>query len=73
VTFIRNGPDDSTIKIKWFNLQLIMGRTLYTLNSTDYEVLGAFNVQYNFSSSERGYCLDDTSCSLMAKYHGVIP
>ncbi|OAK99747.1 hypothetical protein IQ06DRAFT_294165 [Phaeosphaeriaceae sp. SRC1lsM3a] len=72
-TFILNGPESSTVKIKWVNLQLIMASTLYMLNSASYEVLNAFNGQYIFGGTERGDRSNDgMRSSLMARHNGVI-
>jgi hypothetical protein len=72
-TFIVNGPDGSTVKIKWYDLHQIIGSALLALVHPDNNVLSTFNGQYIFSGVERG---DETqngmSSSLMARHNGVV-
>ncbi|KAF1848107.1 uncharacterized protein K460DRAFT_364098 [Cucurbitaria berberidis CBS 394.84] len=71
-TFIVNGPLGSTVKIKWVNLQLIMGSALYVLPDPRSNVLSSFKGLGNFTGVGRG---DDREngwrSSFMAKYNGV--
>jgi hypothetical protein len=72
-TFVVNGPNGSTVKIKWVHLQLIMGSALFLLPNKDTNVLNTFNGQYIFSGVERDNDDDnDMKSSLMARYNGVI-
>jgi hypothetical protein len=75
-TFIVNGPNGSTVKIKWADLHRVMVDALFilhNLHSPEKNVLKSFNGQYIFSGVERSK--DETSgskSSLMARYHGVM-
>jgi hypothetical protein len=72
-TFIVNGPDGSTVKIKWFDLHQIMSGALLSLATPDNNVLSTFSGQYIFSGVERGNdTRNGTSSSLMARHNGVI-
>jgi hypothetical protein len=72
-TFILNGPNGSTVKIKWFDLQLMMGSALDISPSGTINILTSFNGQYIFSAVERGIELDDSISrrSIMARHFGV--
>jgi hypothetical protein len=72
-TFILNGPEGSTVKIKWFNLQLIMGSALFILSNAQNNILNTFNAQYIFSGVERGHEWNgNRRSSLMARHSGVM-
>lgn len=66
-TFIINGPKGSTVKIKWVNLQLIMGSALFAMPNLE------FNGHYIFSGVVKGTNLDNATSrsSIMARYFGV--
>jgi hypothetical protein len=72
-TFIVNGPNGTTIKIKWFDLHMIMSSTLLAFATPGNNVLSTFNGQYIFSGVERGNDVQNgMSSSLMARHNGVI-
>jgi hypothetical protein len=72
-TFIVNGPNGSTVKIKWWDLQCILGTALDILSTVDNDILLSFNGQYIFSGVESGIELDDSTSrrSIMARHFGV--
>jgi hypothetical protein len=72
-TFIVNGPNGSTVKIKWFDLHQIMSSALLALAHPDNNVLSTFSGQYIFSGVERGNDTQNSMISsLMARHNGVI-
>jgi hypothetical protein len=72
-TFIVNGPNGSTVKIKWWDLQCIFGSALDILSIVDNDIMISFNGQYIFSAVERGIEWDDSTSrrSIMARHFGV--
>lgn len=71
-TFVVNGPAGTTVKIKWVNLQLIMGSALYLLPNSAEGLLSDFKGQAIFTGVERGENHEsELRSSLMARHNGV--
>ncbi|CBX95221.1 hypothetical protein IAQ61_004045 [Plenodomus lingam] len=68
-TFILCGPNDTTVKIKWVNLQLLMGSAAYVLPNASGWVKGQAifaGVGLKSQDQERGW-----RSSIMARHNGV--
>jgi hypothetical protein len=72
-TFIVNGPNRSTLKIKWVLLQIIMATAILIPSNRESNVLEVLNGHYMFAAVGRDDDRNDGSrSSLMARYNAVM-
>ncbi|KAJ4305946.1 hypothetical protein N0V90_001479 [Kalmusia sp. IMI 367209] len=71
-TFVINGPEGSTVKIKWVNLHFIMARAVYILPDIVGQVTSEFKGMAIFAGiSGRDDRENGRKSSLMARHNGV--